>query len=87
MVFAGRCSPTSAGRRDQRTREDHRTPGSDAGAPLTIQGRTYTLMNVPRVRDQNPSNSRHVSVPEAQLDRFMFHIVIDHRRSRRRSRC
>ncbi|HEX9621487.1 MAG TPA: AAA family ATPase, partial [Polyangiaceae bacterium] len=47
---------------------------------VTIQGRTYTLDEPFYVfATQNPIELEGTyPLPEAQLDRFMFHIVIDH---------
>jgi MoxR-like ATPase len=47
---------------------------------VTIQGRTYTLEEPFFVfATQNPIELEGTyPLPEAQLDRFMFHIVIDH---------
>jgi MoxR-like ATPase len=68
--------------------EINRTPPKTQAALLeamqehrvTIQGRTYTL-NEPFFvfATQNPIELEGTyPLPEAQLDRFMFHIVIDH---------
>ena len=48
--------------------------------PVTIQGRTYTLEEPFYVfATQNPIELEGTyPLPEAQLDRFMFHIVIEH---------
>src|SRR5581483_4113749 len=47
---------------------------------VTVQGRTYTLEEPFYVfATQNPIELEGTyPLPEAQLDRFMFHIVIDH---------
>jgi MoxR-like ATPase len=47
---------------------------------VTIQGRTYTLQEPFFVfATQNPIELEGTyPLPEAQLDRFMFHIIIDH---------
>ncbi len=68
--------------------EINRTPPKTQSALLeamqehrvTIQGRTYTLDEPFHVfATQNPIELEGTySLPEAQLDRFMFHIVIDH---------
>ncbi|MCK7515642.1 MAG: AAA family ATPase [Desulfobacterales bacterium] len=68
--------------------EINRTPPKTQSALLeamqehrvTIQGRTYTLDEPFHVfATQNPIELEGTyPLPEAQLDRFMFHIVIDH---------
>ncbi len=68
--------------------EINRTPPKTQSALLeamqehrvTIQGRTYTLEEPFHVfATQNPIELEGTyPLPEAQLDRFMFHIVIDH---------
>jgi MoxR-like ATPase len=68
--------------------EINRTPPKTQSALLeamqehrvTIQGRTYTLEEPFYVfATQNPIELEGTyPLPEAQLDRFMFHIVIDH---------
>jgi MoxR-like ATPase len=68
--------------------EINRTPPKTQAALLeamqehrvTIQGRTYTLQEPFFVfATQNPIELEGTyPLPEAQLDRFMFHIVIDH---------
>src|SRR5215510_11283958 len=68
--------------------EINRTPPKTQAALLeamqehrvTIQGRTYTLHEPFYVfATQNPIELEGTyPLPEAQLDRFMFHIVIDH---------
>jgi MoxR-like ATPase len=68
--------------------EINRTPPKTQAALLeamqehrvTIQGRTYTLDEPFHVfATQNPIELEGTyPLPEAQLDRFMFHIVIDH---------
>ncbi len=68
--------------------EINRTPPKTQAALLeamqehrvTIQGRTYTLDEPFFVfATQNPIELEGTyPLPEAQLDRFMFHIVIDH---------
>src|SRR6202163_377652 len=68
--------------------EIHRTPPKTQSALLeamqehrvTIQGRTYTLDEPFFVfATQNPIELEGTyPLPEAQLDRFMFHIVIEH---------
>jgi MoxR-like ATPase len=68
--------------------EINRTPPKTQSALLeamqehrvTIQGRTYTLQEPFFVfATQNPIELEGTyPLPEAQLDRFMFHIVIDH---------
>jgi MoxR-like ATPase len=68
--------------------EINRTPPKTQSALLeamqehrvTIQGRTYTLEEPFYVfATQNPIEQEGTyPLPEAQLDRFMFHIVIDH---------
>ena len=68
--------------------EINRTPPKTQSALLeamqehrvTIQGRTYTLEEPFFVlATQNPIEQEGTyPLPEAQLDRFMFHIVIDH---------
>ncbi len=76
--------------------EINRTPPKTQSALLeamqehrvTIQGRTYTLDEPFHVfATQNPIELEGTyPLPEAQLDRFMFHIVIDHPPDRRRAR-
>ena len=68
--------------------EINRTPPKTQSALLeamqehrvTIQGRTYVLDEPFHVfATQNPIELEGTyPLPEAQLDRFMFHIVIDH---------
>ena len=68
--------------------EINRTPPKTQSALLeamqehrvTVQGRTYTLDEPFLVfATQNPIELEGTyPLPEAQLDRFMFHIVIDH---------
>src|SRR5207237_2088643 len=68
--------------------EINRTPPKTQSAPLeamqehrvTIQGRTYDLAEPFFVfATQNPIELEGTyPLPEAQLDRFMFHIVIEH---------
>src|SRR5512136_1039475 len=68
--------------------EINRTPPKTQSALLeamqehrvTIQGRTYTLEEPFHVfATQNPIELEGTyPLPEAQLDRFMFHIIIDH---------
>jgi len=68
--------------------EINRTPPKTQSALLeamqehrvTIQGRTYTLAEPFYVfATQNPIELEGTyPLPEAQLDRFMFHIIIDH---------
>src|SRR5262252_9128142 len=75
--------------------EINRTPPKTQSALLeamqehrvTIQGRTYTLDEPFFVfATQNPIELEGTyPLPEAQLDRFMFHIVIEHRRTTKSS--
>src|SRR5688500_2806501 len=68
--------------------EINRTPPKTQSALLeamqehrvTVQGRTYTLAEPFYVfATQNPTELEgSYPLPEAQLDRFMFHIIIDH---------
>ena len=67
--------------------EINRTPPKTQSALLeamqehrvTVQGKTYQLHEPFYVfATQNPIELEGLPLPEAQLDRFMFHIIIEH---------